>query len=72
MVEVKKVTKAQIIEAYKNDLTLMAKENKNLQDMLKKVQEEKAKLYILNNELRKENEHLRLQNINLLKGRSKI
>ena len=66
------MTKAQIIEAYKNDLTLMAKENKNLQDMLKKVQEEKAKLYILNNELRKENEHLRLQNINLLKGRSKI
>ena len=66
------MTKAQIIEAYKNDLTLMAKENKKLQDMLKEVQEEKAKLYISNSELRKENEHLRLQNINLLKGRSKI
>ena len=61
------MTKAQIIEAYKNDLTLMAKENKNLQDMLIKAQEEKAKLYILNNELRNENELLRIQNINLLK-----
>ena len=61
------MTKAQIIEAYKNDLTLMAKENKNLQDMLIKAQEEKAKLYILNNELRNENELLRIQNMNLLK-----
>ena len=61
------MTKAQIIEAYKNDLTLMAKENKKLQDMLKEAQEEKARLYLMNSDLRRENEHLRLQNLNLLK-----
>lgn len=65
------MTKAQIIEAYKNDLMLMVKENKDLRDTLVKTQEEKAKLYILNDELRKENELLRLQNLNLLKGISK-
>ena len=65
------MTKAQIIEAYKNDLMLMVKENKDLRDTLVKTQEEKAKLYILNDELRKENELLRLQNLNLLKGISR-
>ena len=65
------MTKKQIIEAYKNDLTLMAIENKRLTDTLIHAQEEKTRLYILNEDLRKENDILRLQNINLLKGRSK-
>ena len=45
-------------------------EKKRLEQALY-AQEEKTRLYILNEELRKENEILRLQNINLLKGRSK-
>ena len=66
------VTKQQIIEAYANDLTIMAQENKRLIDLLKEVQDEKAHLYIVNNDLRKENEDLRRKVLNLLKERSKI
>lgn len=61
------MTKAQILEAYKNDLILMAKENKRLTDLLQEAEEKRAKLILQLDELREENSKLRLQNINLLK-----
>lgn len=61
------MTKAQILEAYKNDLILMAKENKRLTDLLQEAEEKRARLTIQIDELREENSKLRMQNINLLK-----
>ncbi len=61
------MTKAQILEAYKNDLILMAKENKRLTDLLQEAEEKRAKLTLQLDELREENSKLRLQNISLLK-----
>lgn len=61
------MTKAQILEAYKNDLILMAKENKRLTDLLQEVEEKRAKLTLQVDELREENSRLRIQNLNLLK-----
>ena len=61
------MTKAQILEAYKNDLILMAKENKRLTDFLQEAEEKRAKLTLQLDELREENSKLRLQNISLLK-----
>lgn len=62
------MTKAQIIEAYQNDLTLMAKENARLTDLLQKSEQEKLKYSLLNDRLRDENEKLRLQIINIVKS----
>lgn len=62
------MTKAQIIEAYQNDLTLMAKENARLTDLLQKSEQEKLKYSLLNDRLRDENEKLRLQIINIVKN----
>lgn len=62
------MTKAQIIEAYQNDLALMAKENARLTDLLQKSEQEKLKYSLLNGRLRDENEKLRIQIINIVKN----
>ena len=63
------MTKAQILEAYKNDLILMAKENKRLTDLLQEAEEKRAKLTLQVDEVREENVNI---GISVRKGNCKI
>lgn len=61
------MTKQQIIEAYANDLVVMAQENKRLSDRVMQLEVEKQNLILQINRLQEESDNLRREKMQLLR-----
>ena len=61
------MTKQQIIEAYANDMVVMAQENKRLSDRVMQLEVDKQNLILQINRLQEESDNLRREKMKLLR-----